>query len=134
MTDPVLRHQDSPHVAVSFEVDAEQVEYFALHPVGGLPHTLERLDGWIFARQLNFQHRAMPMRIREQVIDDLDAVLVIDAALIGQAVHRQVGVFLHETPTSTIAFGSRTTKGSGFLSESSSTRSPNLLLTRSSIC
>ena len=38
MTDPVLGHQDSAHVAVPFEIHAEQIEDLALHPVRRLPH------------------------------------------------------------------------------------------------
>src|ERR1039457_5078139 len=97
MTDPVLRHQDSPHVAMPFEVDPQQVEYFALHPVGRLPHALKRRHARVVARQLHLQHRAVAMRVREQVIDHLDPVLVIDAALVGQAVHRELGILIRET-------------------------------------
>src|SRR5208282_6150612 len=77
--------------------DPQQVEYFALHPVGRLPHALQRRHPRLLARQLHLQHRAVAMLIREQVIDHLDAVLVIDAALVGQAVHRELGILVHET-------------------------------------
>src|SRR5579871_5801569 len=41
MTDPVLRHQQAAHVAMTLEVDAEEVVNLALHPVGRLPDIFE---------------------------------------------------------------------------------------------
>src|ERR1700730_3558356 len=96
MAYPVLGHQDSAHVTVSFEVDPEQVENFALHPVRRLPDALNRFDTLILARQFHFQHRTVAMLIREQMIDDFDPVLVIDSALIRKTVHRKLGILVHE--------------------------------------
>src|SRR5713226_8863880 len=84
---PILGHQDTPHIAMAVEGHAEQVENFALHPVGRLPDLLDGCDRWIVARQLHFEHAAVAMAIRVEMVDDLDAILVVDAGLVAEAVH-----------------------------------------------
>src|SRR5258708_25840100 len=72
---------------MAVEGHAEQVENFALHPVRGFPDLLDGCDRRIVARQLHLEHAAVAMAIRVEMIDDLDAILVIDAGLVAEAVH-----------------------------------------------
>src|SRR5208282_6712414 len=92
MTGPVFGHQDAAQIAMALEVDAYQVEDFALHPVRRLPDALDRRYPRLFARKFDLEHRAMAMAVREQMVDDLDMVLVIDAGLVRQAIHRKLRV------------------------------------------
>ena len=93
MAGPVLGHQDAAKVAMALEVDAHQVENFALHPVGRRPDTLDRRDARLFAGQFYLEHCAMAMAVGKKMIDDLDVILVVDAGLVGEAIHREFRVF-----------------------------------------
>src|SRR5258708_25185786 len=72
---------------MALEGHAEQVENFALHPVRGFPDLLDGCDRRIVARQLHLEHAAVAMAIRVEMIDDLDAILVVDAGLVAEAIH-----------------------------------------------
>src|ERR1700757_83226 len=88
----VFRHQDAAQVAMTLKAHPEQVKNLPFHPVRRFPHSLERMYHRIFPRQLDLEHRSVAELVGEKVIDDLDAILVIDTTLIGQTIHRRLGV------------------------------------------
>ena len=71
MTDEAVVGQDPAQVRMPIEQDAEQVERFALEPIGGCPHVDDGVDDrrLAFAR-VAAQTQAPVMRDRQQLIDD----------------------------------------------------------------
>ncbi len=96
MAGPIFGHQDAAEVSMTFEVDAEEIEDFPFHPVGGMPDLFDRGDGRIVARELDLEHAAVAMLVREKMIHDLEAILVIDTGFVVEAIHRAVGVVVEE--------------------------------------
>src|SRR5574340_923744 len=92
---PGLGHQDAAQVRVSFEVDAEEVEYFALEKIGRRPHRGHRLQARLLASQPDLQAQARFARDGKQVIDDFEARLrgiPVHAREIGEEVVLQLGM------------------------------------------
>src|SRR5436309_9019131 len=69
---PVLRHEDAAEVGVALEDDAEEVEDLALLPVGVAPQAGHRGDDRIVARRVDLEREEVAVRVRVEVVDDLD--------------------------------------------------------------
>ena len=76
MAFPIVRHQDAEQVGMIAEADAEQIEDFALVPVGAAPDAGDRIDLGIGARQRGTSRAGARLRsMRVQVVDDFEARL-----------------------------------------------------------
>src|SRR5271168_4165856 len=72
---PVFRHHDAAKVGMTADVDAEEVEDFALVEVGGGPDGGDAVDGGVFAVEANDEANALFQRHGEDVVGDLVARL-----------------------------------------------------------
>src|SRR5271156_3808543 len=95
---PIFGHQDTAHIAMALESNAEQVKDFTFHPISGTPDAFGGRNGWIFARQPHFQDASMAMAIGKEMVNDFDAIFAVDAGLIIEAIHGQAGI-VAEPPT-----------------------------------
>src|SRR5579875_683469 len=91
MTWPVLGHKYPPEITVTEECHAEQVKNLPFHAVGRAPDSLNGSDLGVLARQFDLQHAAVAVPIGKQMVDDLDAILVIDPGFIAQAIEPKFG-------------------------------------------
>src|SRR5512145_1823877 len=71
---PVLRHEQAAQVGVSREVHAEEVVDLALLPLRVRPHAGQALHDGVLACGIDLQDEAVPVRIRVQMIDDLNDI------------------------------------------------------------
>ena len=72
---PVVGHHDAGEARVAGEVDAEEVEDFALVEVGGGPDGGDGVDGEVVAVDAGDEADALFQRVREDMIGDLEARL-----------------------------------------------------------
>src|SRR5262245_57598726 len=98
MTGPILGHQDAAQVGVALEGDAEQVEDLPLLPVGVAPDLAHRRHHRVVARRVGFEDEPVAMRVREEMIDDLDDVpfRVVHPRLVREAVEAQRRIVAQE--------------------------------------
>ena len=69
--------QDAPQIGMSFELDPEHVESFALRPVRAFPDVDGGVDRGIFGRNRRLDPHAMLVRERQQVIDDVVSIFAV---------------------------------------------------------
>src|ERR1700733_7111604 len=72
---PVFRHHDAAKIRVAADVDAEEVEDFALVEVGRGPNGRDAVNGGVFAVEANDEANALFQRHGEDVVGDLVARL-----------------------------------------------------------
>src|SRR5271156_1575797 len=75
MAVPVFWHHDAAKVGVAPDVDAEEIEDFALVEVGRGPDGRDAVDGGVFAVEANDEANALFQRHGEDVVGDLVARL-----------------------------------------------------------
>src|SRR5437773_2452705 len=86
---PIIRHQDAVEARVSSENNPEQIVGFALLPVGGRPQPRKGSNRRVALRQADFETYTMAVRMREHVVDDLEAWVA--AQIIDRSEERRVG-------------------------------------------
>src|ERR1700730_1847583 len=82
MPDESIVEQDAAQIGMTFEIDPEHVEAFALQPVGGLPKRSRAGNPYILPIDLDLNSKAEIASHRSQMIDD------IETRLAGKPVHR----------------------------------------------
>src|SRR5271163_1982575 len=75
MAFPMVGQHDAAKVRMVIDVDAEQIEDFALIPVGGAPYGGDGIDRRSGTADPNFQAHAVVAGKGVQVIDDFEARL-----------------------------------------------------------
>src|ERR1035438_2013690 len=101
---PVVRHQDAAQIRMVEETYAEEVEYFALVPVGAAPDAGDGIDYRIHA-EAALEAQPLIAFDRVQVVDDLESRFGREAVDRGDRTDADEFLIVLEEPANAGDFG-----------------------------